>query len=67
MSRLEIKLPSMTTPYETMKEQRILWGCSLVVGFILIYYGGAPIIPVITGCVLVPAISALRSWLSSRK
>jgi predicted PurR-regulated permease PerM len=67
MRNLEIRLPGMTTPYETIKQQRVLWGCSLVVGFILIYYAGAPIIPVITGCVVVPAMSALRSWLSSRK
>ncbi len=57
----------MTTPYETLKQQRALWGSSLVVGFILVYYGGAPIIPVITGCVLVPAMTALRSWFRSRK
>jgi len=43
-----------------------MWGCALLVGFILIYYGGAPIIPVIAGCVLVPAITALRSWFRSR-
>jgi preprotein translocase subunit SecD len=57
----------MTTPYEAMKQQRLMWGCALVVGFILIYYGGAPIIPVMAGCILVPAITAFRSWLRSRK
>ena len=57
----------MTTPYEAMKQQRLMWGAALIVGFILIYYGGAPIIPVIAGCVLVPAITALRSWFRFRK
>ena len=50
-----------------MKQQRLMWGAALIVGFILIYYAGAPIIPVIAGCVLVPAITVLRSWLRSRK
>src|SRR5437867_7949538 len=63
----ETRSAMMTTPYEAMKQQRLMWGSALVVGFILIYYGGAPIIPVIAGCVLVPAITALRSWLRSRK
>lgn len=53
--------------YEVIKQQRILWGCALVVGFILIYYGNAPIIPVIAGCALVVAVSSLRSRFSSRK
>ena len=57
---------TMGSPLETIKQQRVMWGCAMVVGFILIYYGGAPIIPVIAGCVLVPAISAFRSWLISR-
>ncbi len=53
--------------YEAMKQQRVLWGCALVVGFILIYYGNAPVIPVIAGCLLIPAVSAFRSWVNSRK
>jgi predicted PurR-regulated permease PerM len=67
MRDLGIRLGAMTTPYDTLKQQRVLWGCSLVVGFILIYYAGAPIIPVIAGCFLVPAMSALRSWFRLRK
>ena len=63
----EIGTAIMTTPYETVKQQRVIWGCALVVGFILIYYAGAPVIPVIAGCLLVPAITALGSWLRSRK
>ena len=57
----------MGAPYESIKQQRVLWGCALVVGFILIYYASAPVIPVIAGCLLVPAITAFRSWLRSRK
>jgi len=66
MSDPENSTAVMTTPLEAMKQQRVMWGCALLVGFILIYYGGAPIVPVITGCVLVPAIAALRSWFCSR-
>jgi len=67
MRNSELSPAIMTTPYEAMKQQRLMWGAALVVGFILIYYGGAPIIPVIAGCLLVPAITALRSWFRSRK
>jgi hypothetical protein len=58
---------TMGSSYEAIKQQRVLWGCALVVGFILIYYASAPIIPVVAGCLLVPAITAFRSWLRSRK
>ena len=67
MRNSEVGPAIMTTPYEAMKQQRLTWGAALIVGFILIYYGGAPIIPVIAGCVLVPAITALRSWFRFRK
>ena len=67
MRNVEIRSALMTTPYEAMKQQRLMWGAALIVGFILIYYGGAPIVPVIAGCVLVPAMGALRSWFRSRK
>ena len=67
MKTSEISSAIMTTPYEAMKQQRVTWGCALVVGFILIYYAGAPIMPVIAGCILVPGITALRSWLRARK
>ncbi len=67
MRNSEVGSAIMTTPNEAMKQQRLMWGAALIVGFILIYYGGAPIIPVIAGCVLVPAITALRSWFRFRK
>jgi len=67
MRNSEIGSAIMTTPYEAMKQQRLMWGAALIVGFILIYYGEAPIMPVIVGCLSVPAITALRSWFRSRK
>ena len=67
MRNSEVGPAIMTRPYEAMKQQRLTWGAALIVGFILIYYGGAPIIPVIAGCVLVPAITALRAWFRSKK
>jgi len=57
----------MTTPLDAIKPRRLLVGSALIVGFILIYYAGAPVLPVLTGCVLVPAISALRSRLRGRR
>jgi hypothetical protein len=67
MRNSEVGSEIMTTSNEAMTQQRLMWGAALIVGFILIYYGGAPIIPVIAGCVLVPAITALRSWFRFRK
>jgi predicted PurR-regulated permease PerM len=66
MKNSQIRVAAMTVPYDT-KNQRVLWGAALVVGFILIYYGRAPVFPVLAGCVLVPAIAALRSWFRSRR
>jgi hypothetical protein len=67
MKNSTLSSPTMATPFEAMKQQRILLGCALLVGFIMIYYAGAPVIPVIIGCALVPAITALRQWFRSRK
>ncbi len=57
----------MESPYDVIRRQRMTWGASLIVGFVLIYFDGAPVIPVVAGCVLVPAIAALRSRFRSRK
>jgi predicted PurR-regulated permease PerM len=57
----------MTAHYELFKQQRVLWACALFVGVVLIFYANAPVIPVIAGCILVPALTALRSWFRSRK
>jgi hypothetical protein len=67
MKNPDLRLATMTTPLEAIKPQRVLIGSALVAGFILIYYAGAPVLPVLTGCVLVPAISALRSRLRRRR
>jgi len=34
---------------------------------VLIFYEDAPVIPVVVGCLLVPSIAVLRSWLRERK
>jgi len=49
----------MSFPFEAMKKQRLAWGAALVVGVLLIFVEGAPIIPVVAGCVLVPLLTAL--------
>jgi hypothetical protein len=67
MKSLEIGSTVMATTDETTKQQRVLWGCALVVGFILVYYAGAPIIPVVIGCIGVPAVAALRTRLRSKQ
>jgi predicted PurR-regulated permease PerM len=67
MKNLELRLATMTTPLDAIKPQRVVVGSALVVGFILIYYAGAPFLPVLAGCVLVPAISILRSRLRGRR
>jgi hypothetical protein len=67
MKNPESRLATMTTPLDAIKAQRIVVGSALVVGFILIYYAGAPVLPVLAGCVLVPAISVLRSRFRGRR
>jgi hypothetical protein len=48
-------------------QQRLMWGAILLVGSVLIFFVNAPIIPVILGCLAVPALTALRSRLQSKK
>jgi hypothetical protein len=67
MKNPEIRLATITTPLDAIKPQRVLLGSALLVGFILIYYAGAPVIPVLIGCVLVLGMSALRSWHRGRR
>jgi hypothetical protein len=67
MKTPESRLATMTPLLDAIKTQRILVGSAMVVGFILIYYAGAPFLPVLAGCVLVPAINALRSRLRGRR
>ena len=66
MNNWETSPAIMESPYEAIKQQRLAWGAALIVGLVLIFYEHAPIIPVIAGCVLVPAIAALRSWFRLR-
>ncbi len=67
MKDSDLRLATVTTALDAVKPQRVLVGSALVVGFILIYYAGAPVLPVLAGCVLVPAISALRLRLRGRR
>jgi hypothetical protein len=67
MKNPDLRLATMTTPLDGIKPQRVLIGSAVVVGFMLIYYAGAPVLPVLTGCVLVPVISVLRSRLRGRR
>ena len=46
--------------FESLKKQRLAWGCAAVVAFILSGYGHAPLLPVLGGCLLAVSISALR-------
>jgi len=57
----------MTTPLDAIKPQRVVVGSALVVGFVLIYYAHAPVLPVLAGCVLVPAITFFRSRLRGKR
>ncbi len=55
----------MNFPYEAMKQQRLAWGAAVVMGAFLIYEG-APIIPVVAGCILALVINAMRSRVGSK-
>jgi len=50
---------------ESLKKQRLVWGCAAVVAFILSGYGRAPLLPVIGGCFVAVGISALRKMPSA--
>lgn len=54
---------------ELFKSLRIPLACALTAGFLLVFMLGAPIMPVVAGCVLSLLYLSLRSWarLSSEK
>jgi hypothetical protein len=58
---------TMGLAYEVINRQRFTWGAALIVAVVLIFYEGAPVVPVVVGCLLVAAIAVLRSWLRERK
>jgi len=58
---------TMGMGYEVINRQRFTWGAALIVAVVLIFYEGAPVLPVVVGCLLVAAIAVLRSWVHERK
>ena len=52
--------------YELVKGQRLAWSCSVLVGLFLVLIGHIPIFPVLTGCLLAVAFSAVRARASLR-
>jgi hypothetical protein len=64
MKSSEVTPQTMTSP-GFFSPQRVLWGAILFVAFILIYYANAPVIPVLVGCLLAVAVTALRSSVRS--
>jgi len=44
-----------------LKQQRLVWSWSLIVGLLLVLLGHAPLYPVIAGCALAILMSTLRT------
>jgi len=59
----------MSRLFEAFKQQRVGLACAITVGAVLITLSHAPIVPVLTGCVMAFAILLVRTWskLSSSK
>jgi hypothetical protein len=49
------------TVLQHIKQQRLVWSWSLIVGLLLVLVGHAPVFPVIAGCALAILMSTLRS------
>lgn len=45
----------------SVRNQRLGWTCAIVIGLVLIYRG-APIFPVLLGCVLALLVMGTRAW-----
>jgi hypothetical protein len=59
--------PQIMNLYQGLfSQQRLMWGAVFLVGSVLIFFANAPVIPVIVGCLSVPALQILRSRLQSR-
>jgi hypothetical protein len=52
----------LQTAYQVVRQQRLAWSFSVIVGLFLILMGHAPVLPVLVGCALAVGLSALRSW-----
>ncbi len=49
------------TVVRTVKQQRLVWSSAIIVALVLILVAHAPILPVLAGCIIALAVSALRS------
>ena len=47
---------------EALKQQRLARSSAVIVSLILVLVVHAPVIPVVTGCVLALAVSVFRAW-----
>lgn len=47
---------------ETLKKERLSWSWAVVIAIFLVFFGHAPVLPVIAGCILAVGISILRAW-----
>jgi uncharacterized membrane protein len=45
-----------------IKRQRLVLAAAILVGNLLVFFGHAPVLPVIAGCIAAVGISAWRSW-----
>jgi hypothetical protein len=52
----------MSRFFEAVKQQRVGLACAITVGAVLITLSHAPVIPVITGCVLAFGFLLARAW-----
>lgn len=46
---------------ESVRKRRLAWTCAIVVGLVLIYRG-APVFPVLLGCVLAILVMGMKFW-----
>jgi hypothetical protein len=52
----------MDTFLETLKKQRLAWSWAVVIALFLVFFGHAPVLPVIAGCILAVCVSVMRAW-----
>jgi uncharacterized membrane protein len=45
-----------------MLRQRLVFAAAIIVGNLLVFFGHAPVVPVLVGCVATVGLSAWRSW-----
>ena len=55
----------LRTVFEVVRQQRLAWSCAVLVAMFLAFYGHAPVLPVLAGCLLAVATAVLRAWPSA--